>query len=128
VPRKPCTSDGQCADRFICDTAKGAGYCRRTCAGTSDNCQEGSFCEKAGAKVGTCTLATACAPKKGDDDCYGFVCDASTSLCVAPRRCKATPECGGTYACVGGKCKAGCVRDTDCAAGKTCDLAAFVCR
>lgn len=126
VARKPCSDDVQCADRFICELAAGDGYCRRSCGSESDFCQEGSFCQRSGSSAATCALATTCDPKKGDDDCYGFMCDPS-GKCGAPRRCATTAECG-VFACLDGNCKVSCLSGADCAPKSTCDTGTFVCK
>jgi hypothetical protein len=111
-----CTSDSQCADDEVCQTA--AGVCVQTCSQASDCPDSAKNCEALSStdsrKVCKCTVGTSfCADEYGE----GFTCSASTRVCTDQNDPNPNPNPNPTT-CTG-TAQAQCAYGSFCSSG-TC--------
>ncbi|SEU06947.1 hypothetical protein [Stigmatella erecta] len=90
-----CTSDSQCSEDEVCQTA--AGVCVQTCEQASDCPDSAKNCEPLSStdtrKVCKCTVGTSfCADEYGE----GFTCSASTRVCTDDDDTNPNPNPGGS--------------------------------
>ncbi|ADO73411.1 hypothetical protein [Stigmatella aurantiaca] len=118
-----CTSDAQCSDNEVCQTA--AGVCVQTCEQASDCPDSAKNCEALSSsdtrKVCKCTVGTRfCADAYGE----GFTCSATTRVCTDKDDTNPNPDPGGSCTGTG---QSTCAYGQFCSASKCTAVPAPTC-
>lgn len=118
-----CTSDAQCGDDEVCQTA--AGVCVQTCEQASDCPDSAKICDALSStdsrKVCKCQVGTSfCADEYGE----GFTCSASTRVCTDDDDTNPNPNPGGSCS---GEAQSSCAYGQFCNSGTCAAVPAPTC-
>jgi len=127
VTRASCAKDSDCPGGYACG-ASDPKTCFVNCAAlgsaTDLYCKQGYTCSTT---KYTCDQITGCTPDGSSSQCNGGQCDAVTKNCFPVKSCSQDSDCPNNFACSLSECYQSCVRDTQCATGKTCNTTTNTC-